>query len=96
MTDLVKQRVGNLALNSVTKAMCDAHPLMQDMTSAQRRVMLPTFVRGTSDEWLLTIPGLGHKSIARLRAEWPYVPPPVTRCPCCNQPLPEPATPLGE
>jgi len=89
MTDPVKQRVGNLALNSVTKAMCDAHPYLWDLSPEQRRVMVPTFVRRTPDVVLLGIRGLGHKGIARLRAEWPYAPPPVTRCPCCNQPLPD-------
>jgi len=75
MTDPVEQRVGNLALNAVTKAMCDTHPMAWDLTPEQRRVMVPTFVRKTSDAWLLTIPGLGHKSLAKLRAEWPYAQP---------------------
>jgi len=88
MTDLVKQRVGNRALNATAKAMCQAHPRLWGMSPEQRRVMVPTFVRRTPDAALLDIRNLGHASLARLRAEWPYDPAPVTRCACCDQPLP--------
>ena len=96
MTDEVNQRVGAMALNSAIRLMRESQPMVSELSYAQWLLLVPAFVRRTPDEMLLYGRNLGRKSLARLRAAWPYDPPPVMRCPCCNQPLPPPETPLGE